>query len=156
MGGNWVCLDEPQAALGLLSHPGLLTICPPPPFLCAWTPVKGAPGWQDPGPIFFLTPQCPATMNDLELAQTPGPASCWADWDRTGSPNQEAKGWVRASQLGVITYAFREHQGQLIQGSYNSSKGGRKERRKGRKLTRDGRFTVLWPLREQTVGPHFS
>lgn len=141
MGGNWVCLDEPQVVLGLLSHPGLLTICPPPPFPLRVDTCQRSSWTAGPWSHFFLTPQCPATINDLELSQTPGPASCWADWDRTGSPNQEAKGWVRASQLGVITYAFREHQGQLIQGSYNSSKRGRKERRKGRKLTRDVRFT---------------
>lgn len=43
---------------------------------------------------------------------------------------------ARASQVGVIICSFQEHQGQLIQGSYRSSKGVRKERRKGGKTTR--------------------
>lgn len=52
-----------------------------------------------------------------------------------------------------IICSFQEHQDQLIQGSYNSSEGVRKERRKGRKPTRVRKLTVL---REQAAGPHFS
>lgn len=45
----------------------------------------------------------------------------------------------------LIICSFQEHQDQLIQGSYNSSKGVRKERRKGRKPTRVRKLTVLRP-----------
>lgn len=92
MGGNWVCPGEPQKACVLLCHPA---------FRPSAHPLLEGRALI---PFAYLTCPGPATTNDLVLAQTPDPASCWADWDRIGSPNQEARPrWAWASQVRVVT-----------------------------------------------------
>lgn len=155
---NSVCLGEPQRAWELLSHLGLLTICPLPPGISFPLPMDTCHRYsQRAGPLshlLFLTSQCPTTISDLELAQTPGPASCWADWDRTGSPSQEVSG-IGQGQLDGCYHMFLPRTPKSVNSRLLQFIQGSKEREKeGNQLELGD--SLPRPLREQTAGPLFS